>query len=222
MNRCRIFRKIHFLKSGSPLSASKNFRRICAQHGHQIIFPAFAGVFLQEKGGLTFCQSNISPDDIQDIEDAIRRRVLKLFGRKGWIEKKEAENLQAWENSGFSLNGAVCVESWDRSGLERLLRYCARAPFVSENFKTYRDKIVYTLPKPNAEGVRFIQLTPLELISRLSKLIPDPRCHQHHYHGTFAPNAPIRKKLVLHANRGIDEHVPIIEMPMENSNCSLS
>ncbi len=29
-------------------------------------------------------------------------------------------------------------------------------------------------------------------------------------------NAPTRKKLVLHANREIDEHVPIIEMPIED------
>jgi hypothetical protein len=63
--------------------------------------------------------------------------------------------------------------------------------------------------------MRSIQLTPLELISRLSKLIPDPRCHQHHYHGLFAPNAPLRKKLVHHADKAIDEHVPLIEMPDE-------
>jgi hypothetical protein len=91
--------------------------------------------------------------------------VLKLFGRKGWIEKEEAESIIQWENSAFSLNGAVCVESWDRAGLERLLRYCSLSPFVGENFKTYRDKIVYTLPKPTSDGMRSIQLTPLELIS---------------------------------------------------------
>jgi len=173
------------------------------------------GVFLGKEGRLTFCQSNISPDDILDIENGIRKRVLKLFGRKEWIEKEEAESLMQWENSGFSLDGSVCVEAWDRAGLERLLRYCGRPPFVSENFKTYRDKIVYTLPKPTREGMRLIQLTPLELISRLSKLIPDPRCHQHHYHSIFAPNAPFRKELVQHANKGIDEHVPFIEMPIE-------
>jgi len=173
------------------------------------------GVFLQKEGGLTFCQSNLSPDDIQDMEDKIRKRVLNLFGRRGWIEKEETKNIMHWENSGFSLNGSVYVESWDRAGLERLLRYCCRPPFVSENFKTYRDMIVYTLPKPTVEGVRSIQLTPLELISRLSKLIPDPRCHQHHYHGILAPNAPLRKKLVHHADKAIDEHVPIIEIPIE-------
>jgi hypothetical protein len=65
--------------------------------------------------------------------------------------------------------------------------------------------------------MRSIQLTPLELISRLSKLIPDPRCHQHHYHGIFAPNAPLRKNL-WHANKAIDEHVPIIDAPDETIN----
>ncbi len=86
------------------------------------------GVSLRAEGSFTFCQSNISPDDIQDIEDQIRKRVLKLFGRKGWIEKEEAENLQGWENSGFSLNGAVCVESWDREGEERAFEYDPDSP----------------------------------------------------------------------------------------------
>lgn len=170
------------------------------------------GVFMEIAGQLQFVNANISPDDIQDIEDGIRKRVLKLFGRKGWIDKREAEDMLRWEHSGFSLNGSVCAEAWDREGLERLLRYCARPPFSSENVKVRKGKVVYTVMKPTPSGMRLIQFDPVEFIDRLSKLIPDPRCHLQYYHGAFAPNAPIRKKVSRQANKEVTEHVPFIEM----------
>ena len=62
------------------------------------------GTFINDLDGLKFSHALITPDDIQDTEDQIRKRVLKLFGRKKWIEKSETEDMLKWENSGFSLN----------------------------------------------------------------------------------------------------------------------
>ena len=70
----------------------------------------------------------------------------------------------------FHSGGAVCAESWDRKGLERLLRYCARPPFASENLKTYRDKVVYTPSKQTLSSIGFVQLTPIEFIERLEQV----------------------------------------------------
>ena len=76
---------------------------------------------MQDLDTLKFCQALITPDDIQDTEDRIRKRVLKLFGRKNWIEKMESCDMLQWENSGFSLNASVRIEAWDKESLERLL-----------------------------------------------------------------------------------------------------
>jgi hypothetical protein len=78
------------------------------------------GAFTQDLDTLKFSQAPLTPDDIQDTEDLIRKRVLKLFGRKKWIEKSETEEMLKWENSGFSLNASVHVEAFDRPALERL------------------------------------------------------------------------------------------------------
>jgi hypothetical protein len=57
------------------------------------------------------------------------------------------------------------------------------------------DRLVYRLPKPMPDGRITLYLTPLELLDRLAKLIPQPRRHRHRYHGVFAPNAPLRAQV---------------------------
>jgi len=41
-----------------------------------------------------------------------------------------------------------------------------------------------------------LALTPLELLERLSKLVPPPRAHKHRYCGILAPNARLRRAVV--------------------------
>ena len=130
------------------------------------------GVFVNDLDTLKFSQALITPDDIQDTEDQIRKRVLKLFGHKKWIEKSDAEDMLKWENSGFSLHASVCAEAWDSAGRERLLRYCARPPFVSENLKWNRDILVYHLPKVYQDGLMYRKYKPL------SCLFPRGRRHE--------------------------------------------
>lgn len=72
--------------------------------------------------------------------------------------------MRSYENNGFSLNANVRIPSWDREGLERLIRYCARPCFVSENLRWNGLWINYRLPKPTRDGKRFIQIDSLELI----------------------------------------------------------
>ncbi len=52
-------------------------------------------------------------------------RVPRWLARSGLIERGDAREMLAWENSGLSLDAVVCVAANDRAGLERLLR-----PFV--------------------------------------------------------------------------------------------
>jgi len=83
----------------------------------------------------------------------------------------------------------VCVPSWDRAGLERLLRYCARPVFASERLAGLEpdQRLVYHLPKPDPDGKAALTLTPLEFLDRLAALVPPPRKHRHRYHGVLAP-----------------------------------
>jgi len=112
----------------------------------------------------------------------------------GGLADEDRRQMQRWDHSGgFSVDAAVRIEGWDRDGLERVLRYCARPPFALERLEpTGTDRLVYHLPKPGPDGRTDLMLTPVELIDRLAALIPPPRLHRHRYHGVLAPNAPLR------------------------------
>jgi hypothetical protein len=65
------------------------------------------------------------------------------------------------------------IEGADRAGLERLLRYCARAPFALERLqRVLDDQLIYRFPRPQPDGRTELRLMPLELIERLAALIP--------------------------------------------------
>jgi hypothetical protein len=102
---------------------------------------------------------------------------------------------------------SVCIAAHDRAGLERLLRYCARAPFASERLRKAGSELVYRCAKQHSEpgsnphnkrGAKAdeITLTPLELIDRIAALVPPPRTHRHRYFGVLAPNSPHRAAAV--------------------------
>lgn len=93
------------------------------------------GVFITQEETLLFYEAFLTPDDIADIENCIRNRVLRYFQRFGYFDKNELATMLSYKNSEFSLNAKVRIESWDREGLERLIRYCARPCFKSENLR---------------------------------------------------------------------------------------
>jgi hypothetical protein len=112
-----------------------------------------------------------------------------------------------WDHGGgFSLDGSVRIEATDRSGLERLIRYCARPPFALERLHLVggrSDQILYRLPGPDPAGRTALRLSALEFLDRLAKILPPPRIHRHRYHGAFAPNAPMRPLVTARAEADI-------------------
>jgi len=134
--------------------------------------------------------------------------VLKFFGKRGWFDNETIEKMLTYENSGFSLDAKVRIQSWDRDGLERLIRYCARPCFASENLRHNGPWIIYRLPKKTHTGKTFIQLDPMEFLDRISAFIPYPHRHRRHYHGVFAPNSPLRKKVAANAQKRVDHMGP--------------
>src|SRR6266545_3266898 len=45
-------------------------------------------------------------------------------------------------------------------------------------------------------GSLWLVLTPDELVARLATLVPPPRVHAVRYHGVFAPNSKVRRRIV--------------------------
>jgi hypothetical protein len=160
---------------------------------------------------LQFHEASLTPDDIADTQDCIQKSVLGYFCKRGFFNKNEVEKMLSYENSGFSLDANVRIQSWDKDGLERLIRYCARPPFKSENIRCNGPWINYRLPKPSHAGKTFIQLEPLEFIDRISNFIPYPRRHRHHYHGVFASNSPLRKQVAANAQKRLGSKPQVMQ-----------
>ena len=135
--------------------------------------------------------------DIAAIQTRVSRRVLRWFVRRGWLDADDARAMREWHNDGgFSLDVAVRIPGWDRAGLERLLRYCARPPFALERLEAIdNEHLRYHLSKPQIDGATELSLSPLELIDRIAALVPPPRVHRHRYHGVLAPNSPLRDQV---------------------------
>jgi hypothetical protein len=158
------------------------------------------GVFaVGEDGQVHFAEAAaLTPEDLAALQQQVRARVLRWFARAGHLDPADAQDMAGWHHGGgFSLDASIRIEGPDRSGLERLLRYCARPPFALERLEQVGDnQLVYRFPKPQPDGSTQLRLTPLELIERLATLIPPPRLHRHHDHGVLAPNAPLRAQLI--------------------------
>src|ERR1700730_10042430 len=123
-------------------------------HFHLIVAD---GIFSGDKG-LQFHEAVLTQDDIMDTQEFIQKRVLGYFCKRKFFDKEEMKKMLSHENSGFSLDAKVKIQAFDKDGLERLIRYCARPPFKSENIRLNGPWIHYRLPKPCHTGKTFIQL----------------------------------------------------------------
>ena len=101
------------------------------------------------------------------------------------------------ESLGFNLHAGVRIEAHDRTGREKLLRYCTRAPLSLERLSMTRDgRVAYRLQRPWRRGETHRVMDPVELLARLSALIPPPRHPLLRFHGVLAPHSSWRKSVV--------------------------
>ncbi len=101
------------------------------------------------------------------------------------------------EVNGFNIHAGVTVRADDREGLEKLLRYCARPPFSLERMSLLADgRIAYRLRKPRKSGATHLVLEPVQLLARISALIPPPRFALTRFAGVLAPSSPWRADVV--------------------------
>ena len=144
--------------------------------------------------------SEIDDAAVAQVQDTLRRRILRAFVGRGLLQSFEAKEMLAYAHSGFSVDAGVCIEAHDRTALERMLRYCARPAFAMDRLRKEGAALVYRCSKQHSEptsdkrGARVdeLHLTPLELIDRMAALVPLPRTHRHRYFGVLAANSPLR------------------------------
>src|SRR5690606_16770526 len=181
---------------------------------------AIDGVFSEgASGDVRFHEATgLSPDNAQRLARTMQRRVLRAFRRRGLLDDATADDMLTWQaTGGFSVDASVRIEGDDRAGVERLVRYCARPPFALERLHALGDaaalasedaRLLYRLPEPDRHGRSALVLSPLELLDRISRLIPPPRVHRHRYHGVSAPDAKLRAAVVA-----IDRGAPDTDTP---------
>jgi hypothetical protein len=101
------------------------------------------------------------------------------------------------KSSGFSLHAGVSCKASERKKLERICRYIAR-PAISEERLSMNQKgqVVYQLKKAYDDGTTHVVMSPMELLEKLSAIIPRPRVHLTRFHGILAPHDRHRKLVV--------------------------
>jgi hypothetical protein len=147
-------------------------------------------------GGIIFhAAAGLDAPAFAEVQQCVRRRLLRVFVRRGLLAGDDARAMAHWEHDGgFSVDASVRIEAADRAGRERLLRYCARPPFAMERLREFDgEHLRYesTKPGPAGTGAALI-LTPPELLDRIAALVPPPRVHRHRYFGVLAPHSPLR------------------------------
>ena len=91
--------------------------------------------------------TGIDETAVAQVQATLRRRILRGFVGRGLLESFEAQEMLGYAHSGFSVDAGVCIESQDRAGLERLLRYCAGPPFAMESLRKAGSELVYRCSK---------------------------------------------------------------------------
>jgi hypothetical protein len=98
---------------------------------------------------------------------------------------------------GFSLHANVAIAAGDRARLERLAQYWARPPVAMERLEHLDDgRLLYRFKRAWRDGTTHVILSPLEMLEKLSALIPTPQAHTVRYAGIFAPAAKWRALIV--------------------------
>jgi hypothetical protein len=159
--------------------------------------------------------------EVERLLRGVRQRVLRLLERRGALPAQGPEDArQAYQAQslqqhlrgmelalrpppkkqprcafleGFSLHANTHLHASDRQGLERLCRYGARGALTLTRLKRQEDgRLSYRMKRPLPDGTRHLFFSGLELLRRLSCLVPPPRAHLTRFHGVFAPGAKLK------------------------------
>ena len=115
--------------------------------------------------------------EAEAIARTVQLRVLRWFARGGRLAPATAANMPSTRRrrvgqgtGGFSVDGSLLIEGHDRPGLERL-----HVPTSTGALTSPRLAWSIGAPEPDVHGQQELCLTPLELLDRLTRLVPPVR-----------------------------------------------
>ncbi|MBP9706551.1 MAG: transposase [Oligoflexales bacterium] len=109
-----------------------------------------------------------------------------------------AKGKRCYSINGFSLHANTHINTHNRQGLEKLIRYISRGPLSNKRLEITKDETVkLQLKTPWANGTSHLLFTPEEFIEKLCALITPPKTHLVRWGGVFAPNSPLKAEVRL-------------------------
>jgi hypothetical protein len=124
----------------------------------------------------------------------------------------------AVERDGFNVHAGVRIEAGVDLGRERLCRYGARPPLSLERLRRLSGgRVAYRVKYVSRGRAKHRVMTSIELLARLSALLPPPRYPLTRYHGVLAPRSAWRREIVPRAPARSDE---VTAVAVANRRCS--
>jgi hypothetical protein len=112
------------------------------------------------------------------------------------------------EHKGLTLHAGVRFGALDRTGRERLVRYCTRPPVAMERLSILRDgSVAYRLEYASKRRSHRV-MQPMERMARLAAIVAPPGLPLTRYHGVLAPNSSWRRQIVAQAPACSDGYEP--------------
>jgi hypothetical protein len=129
-------------------------------------------------------------------EGALGQRQLGLSGTEAAREARAKQKRTAFRE-GFSLHASQHLHANDRQALERLCLYAGRGPIAQERLTMLPDgRVSYRMKRPGPDGRSHLVCSPVAFLRRLASITPPPRVNLLRFHGVFAPNSRLRKRIV--------------------------
>ena len=140
-------------------------------------------------------QTEIEDETLDDIQSASVQSLIAIGERRGKkvrrigvaetgnFEGAILEGERCATHRGFSLHGNVSCEAHEREKLEHMVRYIARPPVAMDRLAQRADGLIsYRMKKKYRDGTEMLLFSPLELIEKLTAIVPRPRVHSTRYH----------------------------------------
>src|SRR5215831_12419017 len=122
-------------------------------------------------------------------------RIGSGFGAEG--EAPKLTGPRCASVNGFSLHAHTAIPAHRRDHLEQLIRYTARGAMSLERLaQDTNGDLLYTFTHPWSDGTTGIRLSPLELLEKLTALVPLPHGHLVRYGGCLAPHSHLRGSVI--------------------------
>jgi hypothetical protein len=122
-------------------------------------------------------------------------RRLRSLGHDG--ERAVLKSSRCVSINGFSIHADTMVKKHRGQDLEKLLRYMARPPLSLDRLSLDDDgNVVWRLRNIFSDGTDALLFSPMELLEKISSIIPPPWLNLTRYFGCFAPNSEIRPLIV--------------------------